>query len=186
MALYVLSVFAYELSLISDPVIRKFVEDFLVNEVPKYFWEIPASSSGRYHPAFALGEGGLVRHVKAAVFFATQFFELYELSDKEKDIMIAALILHDCFKQGESDEGCGNTVHEHPILAARHIADFNGPKERFEIASCVATHMGKWTTSKYSDVVLDEPKTLLQKIVHRADYFGSRRGISLPELFPNN
>ena len=35
---------------------------YSANEIPNYFWEIPASSSGKYHPITDLGEGGLVRH----------------------------------------------------------------------------------------------------------------------------
>ena len=39
----------------------------LVELLPDYFFEIPASSTGKYHPSYALGDGGLVRHVKVAV-----------------------------------------------------------------------------------------------------------------------
>ena len=34
----------------------------LVDEIPEYFWVVPASSSGKYHPEISLGDGGLVRH----------------------------------------------------------------------------------------------------------------------------
>ena len=47
-------------SLIKTEKIREFVLNFLENEVPEYFKTIPASSSGKYHPASSLGEGGLV------------------------------------------------------------------------------------------------------------------------------
>ena len=43
------------------------------------------------------------------------------------------------------------------------------------IARAVASHMGKWTTSKYSDVVLPRPKTDIQKCVHLCDYLASRK-----------
>ena len=36
---------------------------FLINKLPDYFFEIPASSTGKYHPEFTLGDGGLVRQV---------------------------------------------------------------------------------------------------------------------------
>ena len=39
----------------------------LINLLPDYFFEIPASSTGKYHPYYATGKGGLVRHTKAAV-----------------------------------------------------------------------------------------------------------------------
>ena len=49
----------------------------LVNLLPDYFFVIEASSTGKYHPSYALGEGGLLRHTKAAVRIA---FELLLLT----------------------------------------------------------------------------------------------------------
>lgn len=57
--------FKKELSLIKNENIRNFVKEFL-NTVPDYFFTVAASSTGKYHPNYALGEGGLVRHTKAA------------------------------------------------------------------------------------------------------------------------
>ena len=42
-------------------------------------------------------------------------------------------------------------------------------------ASCIETHMGKWNTSKHSEVVLPRPKTAIQYMVHLADYIASRK-----------
>ena len=39
----------------------------LIELLPNYFFEVPASSTGKYHPEFALGDGGLIRHTKVAV-----------------------------------------------------------------------------------------------------------------------
>ena len=38
----------------------------MIELLPDYFFEVPASSTGKYHPDYALGEGGLLRHSKAA------------------------------------------------------------------------------------------------------------------------
>ena len=46
----------------------------LISCLPDYFFEIPASSTGKYHPNYALGEGGLVRHTKVAVRIAYELF----------------------------------------------------------------------------------------------------------------
>ena len=40
---------------------------YLLDALPDYFYEIPAASTGKYHPQYAQGDGGLVRHTKAAV-----------------------------------------------------------------------------------------------------------------------
>ena len=52
--------------LINNPQVRKFTYDFLIHKVPDYFARIPASATGKYHPNYALGYGGLVRHTLVA------------------------------------------------------------------------------------------------------------------------
>ena len=61
-----IALFQNELAWIQDDAIRSFVHDALI-KLPDYFFHVAASSTGKYHPAYALGEGGLVRHTKAAV-----------------------------------------------------------------------------------------------------------------------
>ena len=58
--------FAAELTLITDPGIRAFTEK-CIEELPDYFFRVPASSTGKYHPRISLGEGGLLRHTQMAV-----------------------------------------------------------------------------------------------------------------------
>ena len=53
-----------EISFIHDARIRNsalVLQDLL----PEYFWVMPASTTGKYHPEVELGEGGLLRHSKA-------------------------------------------------------------------------------------------------------------------------
>lgn len=40
---------------------------YMINILPDYFFEIPASSTGKYHPKFAASTCGLVKHTKVAV-----------------------------------------------------------------------------------------------------------------------
>ena len=82
--------FLEELELIKNDEIRE-ITARLLDGAPDYFWHVAASSSGKYHPAYALGEGGLVRHVKAAVRFAHHLFVINDFTDKEQDYVIAAL-----------------------------------------------------------------------------------------------
>lgn len=53
-----------------------FVERAYRTCVPMDFFTQPASSSGKYHPSYALGVGGLVRHTKAAMIMAKMLFPL--------------------------------------------------------------------------------------------------------------
>ena len=167
--------FEYELNLIKNEEIRKTTEE-LLKGVPEYFWHVPASSSGKYHPMYALGEGGLVRHTKAAVRFAEHLFALHDFMQIEKDYIVAALLLHDTFKQGKDE---GHTVHEHPLLAAQYVRENADEEYASEVCPLIEKHMGQWTTSQYSSVVLEEPEDELEKFVHECASLASRRGIEV-------
>lgn len=64
----------------------------LIELLPDYFFKVPASSTGKYHPSFSLGEGGLVRHTKVAVRIAKELLDNNSLGHKftedEKDLLI--------------------------------------------------------------------------------------------------
>ena len=180
------SCFEGELALISNAKLREFVTSFLDDLVPGYFYTVPASSTGKYHPSYALGNGGLVRHTKAAVKIAEDMLSLEQnetLSALHHDNIISALILHDTFKHGLN--GGGYTKFEHPIFAANAIILF--AKEyrpellsiAEEISDLVITHMGQWTTSKQSKLVLPKPQSEAQKFVHLCDYLASRKYLTV-------
>jgi len=177
-----IELFSKEIGFIQDPTIQKFVEKALT-VVPDYFFSIPASSTGKFHPSYALGEGGLVRHTKAAVRIANELLrlEMYGCyTQEEKDLMIAALILHDTYKLGLNHSRY--TVTEHPIIAAEQIEsnkELDGiitEKQRKFICQGIITHMGQWTQDYRSHKeVLEKPKTKYQKFVHQCDYLASRK-----------
>lgn len=170
-----------ELSLISDKKLRDFITEYLDKFVPEYFYVIPASSSGKYHPQYALGEGGLIRHTKACVLIANELLVLEQNNKLNHDEIISALIIHDTFKQGLN--GGGHTEFEHPLYSARAILLF--AKEYHpdmlgvarEISKLVVSHMGQWNNSNKAKVVLPKPETEAQKFVHMCDYLASRKSI---------
>ena len=67
-------IFNKELTYIKDKRIRNSLITIL-DRLPEYFYEIPTSSTGKYHPAFSNGEKGLVRHTKAAVRIAKELMD---------------------------------------------------------------------------------------------------------------
>lgn len=69
-----ISVFNTEYNYIRNEKYRDNIK-ILVNLLPDYFFEVAASSTGKYHPSFSLGEGGLVRHTKVAVKIAHELLE---------------------------------------------------------------------------------------------------------------
>lgn len=176
-----LKIFETELSYIENPKIKEFTEKAL-NNLPEYFFSIPASSTGKYHPSYALGEGGLVKHTQAAVRIAVELFrvKIFKYTEDEKDMIISSLILHDGCKSGLSHDKY--TLTEHPLIVAKMI------KENNEICNCIdnetlniiisniESHMGFWTFDyKTKRNVLPKPKTKLQNFVHWCDYLASRK-----------
>ena len=166
------------------------LEDYkkLVDSLPDYFFEIPASSTGKYHPKFSLGEGGLVRHTKVAVRCAYELLENPCIGDKytkrEKDLMLIALTLHDGMKSGNPKEKY--TRADHPLLICEHIrAQKNSmiklTEEDIEfICDVIASHMGPWNTDYLTkEEILPKPKTKYQNFVHMCDYLASRKFINV-------
>ena len=144
-------------------------------KVPEYFYKIPASSTGKYHPAYATGEGGLLRHTIAAARIACDLvdLEMYGLTDDEKDYIICALLLHDTFKSGVTHSKY--TLHNHPMLAAQHVRANCSREFANNVCPLIESHMGQWNTSKWDKTVLPKPETKLQQIVHLCDYLASRK-----------
>ena len=87
-------VFLKEINYIKNVDYRKNVKIFL-DLLPDYFYEVAASSTGKYHPKGSLGSGGLVRHTKVAVRIAHELLNNQiigsKFDDREKDLIIIAL-----------------------------------------------------------------------------------------------
>lgn len=179
-------VFKKELSYIKN---EKYVEcaKNMIELLPDYFFSIPASSTGKYHPGFAQGDGGLVRHTKVAV---RMCYELannnsigHSFKSDEKDLMLIALIMHDGVKSGIPKEKY--TRVDHPLLAAKLIRD-NKDKiglsddEIDFVCSVIETHMGEWNTDFNGNEVLPVPKNKYQRFVHMCDFLASKKFIEVP------
>lgn len=129
--------------------------------VPERFFYIPASSSGKYHPSYALGTGGLIRHTAAALYFAEALFPLYHFTSRQKDYIRAALILHDTQK---------------PSKAHLELLRDKYP-EIFELViALIECHMGEW------DYLFPTPQSSAEKFTHLCDYLASRKEVSV-DLF---
>lgn len=161
---------------------------YLVGHLPDYFFKVDASSTGKYHPKYAAGDGGLTRHVKSACKFAYELLSNPIIgkpyTDRDKDLIIIALLIHDGVKYGDTYKKGDYTKFEHPILASEY-AKSNKDKlsmseeELNKMSAAVASHMGPWNTNQYSEVTLPVPKAPIEKFVHMCDYLASRRFINL-------
>lgn len=158
----------------------------LLELVPDYFFEVPASSTGKYHPSFALGEGGLVRHTKVAMKIANELLALEYMNniftEREKDLIKIAILFHDTRKSGFPKEKY--TRFDHPILAANFIEDnknltsFTDEDISF-LERVISSHMGQWNKNLYSDIILPKPSDKYEFFVHECDYLASRKFIEV-------
>lgn len=174
--------FKKEINYIKDKDLKKDLKT-LINLLPDYFFEVPASSTGKYHPKFALGEGGLVRHTKVAVRLAHELLNNNTIGCKftehDKDLILMAITLHDGLKSGlEHDK---YTKFDHPLLVSKYIME-NKDKLSMDIddlrkmCSMIESHMGEWTYDSYKKKeVLPKPRTAEQRFVHMCDFLASRK-----------
>lgn len=175
----------------------KLFTKWCLEQLPDYFYEVAASSSGKYHPAYTQGDGGLVRHTQAAVRIANELFKndtVQNFDDLEKDIIRVSLLLHDGVKHGV--DGSAHTVATHPLEVVEYLEDryFEVPEESlpdevieimevdiwYQITECIKSHMGQWNTEyKTKEEILPKPETDMQRFVHLCDYLASRKMVEV-------
>ena len=165
----------------------------VIKLLPDYFFVVPASSTGKYHPDYALGDGGLLRHSKAAIRIGYELLSDPAIGDKytelEKDLMLMALLIHDGLKSGLEKEKY--TRFDHPLLMADFLMDneevLGLEVEEIEfLGDDIKTHMGPWTKDYSGNDVLEKPKTKYQNFVHMCDFLASRKCILVPFDDKNN
>lgn len=184
--------FEYELNTIKNNELKVFAK-WSLEMLPDYFYQVAASSSGKYHPSYDQGEEGLVRHTQAAVRIANELFNNHSIqnfTEEEQDLIRVALLLHDGVKHGV--DGSSHTVSTHPLEVVEYLEDKywsvdedSLPNEVIEvmeeehwhaISNCIKSHMGQWNTDyKTKEEILPKPVTELEKFVHLCDYLASRK-----------
>lgn len=154
--------------------------DFLkaaVEKFPDYFWEAPASN-GKYHPPDERVRGGLVLHVRRLCALVDIMVRFHGLNLWERDVLIAACILHDSFARGVPPQTSNFSVAMHPLFPRQEFP-FNGFADRFitrniydEIMECVESHMGPFSPSP-----LLQSKKKLPMLFQLIDHIGSRENV---------
>jgi len=178
-----IKLFEREINLIVDEDLRMAVKSYMEEATPDYFWTDGASSSGKYHPQFSQGIGGLVRHTKAVVMFAEELLRMssYAYMEAEyKDYVIAACILHDTAKYGIEDFDKAE-YKNHARNASHAFFDYCTQvmdyMPHYLLLNAIKSHMGQWSTEK-----ADRPFTSVDRCVHMADYMASRSFIDIPSI----
>lgn len=189
-----IQLFSNELNSIKNDKLRQFAICLLEN-APDYFFSVPASSSGKYHPDFAREVGGLVKHTKCVIFFSQCNAQSFNFDDEEQDLIIIAALAHDIKKQGNNDTG-KHTLWEHPRLASEYIMqmynkynDLISKEKAKKISDAIISHMGKWAhMPEYTKnkEVFPMPKNIFEMALQSADYIASRNEINFKFPFYEN
>ena len=166
--------------------VRLYCEDMIEN-IPDYIFTMPSSTSGKFHNATQCLPHGQIYHI--IMFGAIMNYRLALKCNKEKfdnpvhrDAMRCVPIFHDAVKCGWN--GSKFTVHDHPMLSGAWVRETkvehdidDGTKEL--ITRMCERHSGEWTSSKRSKVVLPEPETEMEILVHECDILSSRSDIDM-------
>lgn len=175
------TVFEEELNLIKNEAYRNDAR-ILLNNLPEYFYEVGASSTGKYHPKFAQGELGLVRHTKVLIRILADLVDNPSIgnsyTNSEKDLLIVAALIHDGLKHGK--EKSKYVVFEHPLLATNYLKEMKSQlkfsdEEITFMVNVINSHMGTWNKDYNGNEVLPVPKTKYEKLLHMCDYLASRK-----------
>lgn len=177
-----LEYFKHEFKLIA----RKYVKDFVkacINDAPDYVFEdCPSSSSGKYHPIEELGPDGTLLHTRKVVAAAYDYTRALDC-EQNRDLVVAAAILHDLAKQGLITKG--HTVKEHPQIMAELMRSVYErgfvdkiPQQDFAVMyNAVFFHYGLWTDKRYVKPMYQySPEELC---VYLSDYIVSKRFIEV-------
>ena len=160
----------------------------MIKQIPDYIFEMPSSTSGKYHNATQCLPHGQVYHI---IMFAEILNYLLALkcnrekfrSAQQRDAMRCVPIFHDAIKCGW-DNG-RYTVHEHPMLAGTWVREAQvehniDDRAKEAIARMCERHSGEWTTSKKSKTTLPEPENDMERMIHMCDILSSRNNIDMP------
>ena len=195
------AVFEHELSWLKSDTVRQFAVHCL-DSLPAHFFIAPASSSGKYHPAYANTPGGLALHTRAAMWIAKKmldakvaaFYPDGVLSQdwQFNDAVLLALLLHDGFKYGVAGRDVSeydHTFFEHPLFAASFVqqqarswfalAQADEQAIAYRASRAIACHSGVFTRSHHASIVLPSvaPQGWLEKVVHLCDLIASDRSV---------
>ena len=166
--------------------VRLYCEDMIEN-IPDYIFTMPSSTSGKFHNATQCLPHGQIYHI--IMFGTIMNYRLALKCNKEKfdnpvhrDAMRCVPIFHDAVKCGWN--GSKFTVHDHPMLAGAWVRETKvehdvDDETKELIARMCERHSGEWTSSKRSKVVLPEPETEMEILVHECDILSSRSDIDM-------
>lgn len=170
--------------------------EFLIEQLDDYWFIKPASSTGKYHPKFNNGEGGLVRHSLNVCMWWQQMYKAFEQElmsfsgrDDIYDLGLIACLFHDAKKYGDAEENSRWVKKDHDVRSMEwflhnveiyeHMNDMNFDNKAINyIANAIDHHNGSWSTH-------GAPRTIFERLVFICDYASSQK-IHEQEVFNVN
>lgn len=181
-----IKVFSHGLSQFETEKMRLYCED-MIKEIPDYIFDMPSSTTGKYHNATQCQPHGQVYHIIMFAEIANYRLSLKGNKDifksaEQRDAIRCAAYFHDAMKLG--DGKTSYTVFEHPLLAAEWVRNTIVEhdielKIKNAIADMCAAHSGEFCTSSRSQIKLPEPKNAMELFVHECDILSSRNNIDM-------
>lgn len=160
--------------------------EFLIDQLDDYWFIKPASSTGKYHPKFNNGEGGLVRHSLNVCMWWQQMYRAFEQElmsfsgrDDIYDLGLIACLFHDAKKYGDAEENSRWVKKDHDVKSMEwflhnveiyeHTNDMNFDNKAINyIANAIDHHNGPWSTH-------GAPRTIFERLVFICDYASSQK-----------
>lgn len=193
-----------------EPMFEKFENEYIleffkeiVQFIPDAIFYKPASSSGKYHNRQQVGDYGQLIHIYMFSDILNMLLDL-EYNQKKfdssitRDLMRCVPALHDMNKYGRYGMRT-HTTSEHPIMAARRIAEINQQKNfkhslpEYQIqrlCEMCERHSGQWNEYKvreYGDEmrkgIMEKPQNDVDILIHECDMLASRSWLTyeIPE-----
>ncbi len=155
-----------ELRLLQNKEKQEKTLNLLASSVNEKMKNVPASSTGKYHPPFAQGEGGLLRHSKAVAQAAYGLAGMLNVPG-DKDRFVIAGLMHDMWKLGP-DGNYEHTDPKHGSLAAEALRKAGLTDE----ADLAGPHMGNFAKGQYKNA--EKITKFDQRLLNNADWLMSR------------
>lgn len=164
-------------TIVSDELYDATVETFL-RGCPDHFWELPSSSTGKYHADDETGTYGNWLHVKRVfttyLTLSRTYLEQHLITEAEREAGKSAALLHDMLKYGWPSENNEHTVNNHDVIGAQVAAEFGDlPKE---VVEAIHSHNGAWGEGT-------NPTTAYEQILHLSDYTASKPHLGSPHVW---
>ena len=160
------SLYNQEIRLLQNKEKQEKTLNLLASSVSDKMKNVPASSTGKYHPPFAQGEGGLLRHSKAVAQAAYGLAGMLNVPG-DKDRFVIAGLMHDMWKLGP-DGNYEHTDPKHGSLAAEALRKAGLTDE----AGLAGPHMGNFAKGQYKNA--EKITKFDQRLLNNADWLMSR------------